>query len=518
MQCFIRREPKTTSRTKLTHKMVKYDSKCFEMATELLTHTSCIKLSSQVVNDDVIYEILMNSELPNLSALRVECNSELTHTRRLTDLVINLGNKIEKFFWDFCANEIDTMDVRAMLKSMPHLTEINIYNMKLNEPDTCDVSKKTLNITNLKSLSCYCSDSKVHEAFLNFSSKHLRRLTVFAKNSESSVNINRCFRRNKTLRKVSLYGSFMNLHAIRHLTQLNHLYIEQCVDSKTFNAICQLRNLSFLDVSVTNISSCVVPQLRQLSCLKNLVMRSHENYCNNTEQFEQLSLIHIPNLRSVQLEMGNVSTSEATLAHFGSNFPHLESFEMRLTENRNIYDFIVNLKQLESLSLNFSLEANSPDSFATYFAGMQEEISEINLRNLSLNFLNIGSKVFDDNDKTLLKIVNFLPSLRALSVQGIVFSFEEVFLKNLWNVWHRIEELDLNFVANDCKDYKNELKHFIRLMELLDDHTVSLSFSMQCLTHFEALKTDFKRLGIDGGALVEMTYDDDYFKIQLDSF
>lgn len=264
------------------------------------------------------------------------------------------------------------------MKKLNNVKEISVHNLRMTKSDD-ERSETVLNLPNLRSLSSYCEDQNAHKAILKIASKNLRRLIIYSKNSICTLNINRFFWRNRNLLKVSLYGSFKNLYALRHITQLQQLYIEDClIESKSFLAICRLRNLIFLDVSITKVSSCVLSNMNRMSCLKTLVLRSQEDY-DSTDHFNALSMVAIPNLHSMQLKIGNVAITEETLMRFRTNYSDLKTLEINYTENRNVYDFIEHLKQLESVTINFSLLEGSNNSLSSYFAGMVNQDSGLKL-------------------------------------------------------------------------------------------------------------------------------------------
>lgn len=376
-------------------------------------------------------------------------------------------------------------------------------------------SFKVINLPHLRSLSCYGNDPEVQKIILRIGSKSLKRFTIFSKSpTENSFNVSRFFRRNLNLRKVSLYGSFTKIHALRQLHRLSSLFIENCLDRhKSFTAICKLDNLSFLDVNIANVTSTAISNLKRLTCLRNLILRSSED----GDHFNNISLIEFPNLLTLQLKLGNVSTSEDCLTQLATNNPQLSSLEMSFSENRNVYDFIENSKQLESLSLSFSLdESLTNESFSTYFAGLYQRVENSKLTNLTLNFFAFPKKTTDDNDSTVLRILNFLPNLESLNIQGIVFSLDKDFLLNILNVWQGLEELDLDFVSCDCKTLQMELEILNQIMNLLEEFSFSLSFHLQCVTHYERTKNDIRTLGLSSDVELTVTDDDpEYFKIGL---
>jgi hypothetical protein len=453
----------------------------------------------------------MCSELPNMTTLRINLKTEPIDLKRLKTLATQFGNQIESFHWDFCEVEVDAADFSDMLAPMVNLKVLTVYNVTAGGESAVAI----LNLANLTSLSCYCNDSNIQNIVLKIKSKNLQRFTMFSNDCHCSFNVNRFLRRNKSLKKLSLYGNFKNLYALRHLKSLQNLYVEQCLDNdNTFNAICGLNDLRFLDISVENVSSCVITNLQRLNNLTNLVLRSDYDV---TKHFEQLTTTNIPNLKSLQLDLGNISTSEEVLAKFGSTYHQLEKFEITFSENRNVYDFLESLKNVKNLSINFEFQEDYCDSLSNYFAGMQSQIDETNLRVLSLNFIKFHQNTDkSNNDNILLKIVNFLPRLKALSVQGIEFSFDEVLLENLLNVWHRIKELDLSFTSTDCKDFDSEFTAFHTLTDLLEEFSLSLIISLQCMTHFEKFKASLSELESKKIGNISLSYDKDYFHVELD--
>lgn len=315
------------------------------------------------LNDDSIFDQCICRRASNVKAMSLECDSSLVDESRLRSLVIKLGSQTESFNLDFCDNEINEKDFDEVLKSMTKAKTINIHQIKIKSQKK---GTSIISLPELRSLTCYCNDPRIDLSVLKVSSKNLKRFTIYLKDCETSPSLNRFFKRNKGLTKVSLYGSFINIYAIRHLKQLSYLYIDECLEgNKTFVAICSLHNLEFLDVDITNVSTCAIKNLNKLTCLKKIVLRGQNNY-DSSNHFETLAVLHIPNLQSMQLNLGNVATHEKTLLLFETNFSHLESLEMTFHENRNVFDFIACLRHLDSLHLNFTMyESSSSDSFSS---------------------------------------------------------------------------------------------------------------------------------------------------------
>lgn len=134
---------------------------------------------------------------------------------------------------------------------------------------------------------------------------------------------------------------------------------------------------------------------------------------------------------------------------------------------------------------------------------------------LALNFHNFGDMLSEDSDKTLLKIITNLPKLESLDIQGVNFKFETEFLENILNVWEGIEELELTFASNDCRDYKTEFETFSRLTQLLSSYSIKFKIPLQCPTHYNRIKNNFAGLqSFDN--VTTITDDPDYFKGQLE--
>ena len=463
--------------------------------------------------------MLMCSGFPNDSTLRIDCKTDLLYPERLKNLSKEFYNKIEYFHWDFQKAEIDSADFLDILSLMENLKELTVYGIKTKHIDNIHqllTSSETLNFPSLISIFSYTNDSNIQNIILSIRAKNLKRFTMFTKDSNCSLNLNRFLKRNRNLQKLSLYGKFSNLYAIRHQTNLQHLYFETCLDhSNTFNAICNLRNLLFLDINIGNISACAIPNLKKLDNLKKLVLRGEESSSEVT-LFRNLSLISISNLESITLEIDNISTSEDNLTNFATNFSQLKNFEIILTENRNVYDFLENLKAVENLSLNFEFYEISGENLSSFFAGFQSEITSSKLKVLNLNFINFSQKPNEDNNKALLKIINFLPQLNTLTIQGIQFSFDKVLLQNLLNIWRKVEELDLEFASEDCKEFNQELLLFARLCQLVEEFCFSLNISLQCKTHLEKFKENLRYVDEKDLGEVSLCYDQDFFSFKVD--
>ena len=464
------------------------------------------------LNNDEVYKSFMCSDFSSVSTLRVNCKTDLIHPERLKILTKKLSKEIKNFHWDFYTTEIHTADFVEILASMENLKELSIYGIKTKASTTL----VGLNFPSLISISSYTNDSSVQNIILTIKARNLERFTMFTKDCNCSFNINRFLRRNRNLRKLSLYGEFSNLFSIRHQTNLQFLYIEGCLDhSNTFNAICNLRNLLFLDISMGNVPPEAISNLTKLNKLKKLVLRGEENL-NETTLFGNLSLISISNLESITLEIDNISTSEDNLAKLSTNFPQLENFEIVLYENRNVYDFLEKLKAVKNLSLNFEFCEISGENLSSFFAGFQSEISSSKLKVLNLSFINFSQKQNEENNKALLKILNFLPQLGTLTIQGIQFSFNEEFLQNLINIWRNLEEIDLEFASGDCKEFEPELLLFARLCQCVEEFCFSLNITLQCKTHLEKFKENLRSFKEKDLGEVSLCYDQNFFSIKVD--
>lgn len=460
----------------------------------------------------------MSSDLLDLKSLRIECDESLIDPCRLHDFIRNFCHRIKKLYWHFCDVEIDPNEVAETFKSISNLKVVSIYNMKLKESFLDEDSVSEISLPELRSLSCYSSVVNVQKLILKFTSKKLKRFTNFSKECGTSLNVKRFFKKNKNLQTVALYGCYSNLYSIRHLKQLTHLYIDelQCIDSsKIFGAICKLKELIHLDVSITAVSPSFLSSMKNLTSLKYLVLRSNDNSCECSEKFEVISSVCIPNLQTIHINIGNVSTDKEALEKLSSNCAELESFEMSFSENRDVFDFIESFSKLEKMTLNFTLDSHTCDNFSAYFAGMQNIIDESKLRSLNLHFVNFIEANQEDCDKTLVKIINLIPSLTDLSIVGIKFSLDAVLLKNMLNVWHQIEDLDLSFFSADCRNFRHELGNLKSLIEPLCEFSISLDISMQCLIHLEQFKSDIRELEINDMITIGMAYDANYFKVKL---
>ncbi len=351
---------------------------------------------------------------------------------RIEVIAKNLGSRIKKVkFW--CSRQGETpkvsdSDLMAILKLLPNVEELILFNIYVCSHNHRGSSQKELNLLKLKKLNLnYCSFDNAR--FLDLIPSNVLTDLIFTFDSLDETIYQNFFNRQAKIKKLEIFEN--DLLNVDHL-ELEHLKISSDVDFTTmlmqqkklkyidfavswidgqvFDAVLQLKDLEVLRTLIDQVPCTLFKQLTQLKHLKELRIDSHCSF--DCGHLLTLSTMNDMMIEKLTLYFVQRDIPKEIFIQMSKNFLKLKHIQL---ENRSIQNLITIAEYfptMESIMMDFFGIFYPPDVMEIDNYGHRHE----NLKQIVITNLNTSDV---PNTKPLLKFCNSCPNLERIWLSNL---------------------------------------------------------------------------------------------------
>ena len=399
----------------------------FQIHGETVRNLEWSNWSEFILKEDDIIDLLNN--LPNLEEMELSSwNVEFLKLESSVEKLLNL-QKLKKLNLSSYKHFI----VEFLEKHLPENVVEHLIIDRMTIP--VDVLKKFYDkqksIQNLDFDGSEYSDAGI---FKNLRLTHLRCLINDSETQENQHEfLNALIRSQPELKYLDVFTS--------------GCYCFSFVDGDNFNEITKLKFLDTLKMSIDEIPTELIVDIKKLKNLKHLQLEIGQK--SSIETLNELSLLKLP-IESLYLRLMNFEIPKNVYQQLGENH-ELKSLRIKLGTWHPITFFIESFPSLESLSIRFG-EANNTVELSHVFSGEDLKIHE-KIKNLDFTFW--GSELI--TCEKLLKLLSSFPNLKNLKISS-KFPFTAEFFNFLSLNLDRVKNLDITGIwVNRDEEYPKEV-------------------------------------------------------------
>lgn len=362
---------------------------------------------------------------------------------RIEEIAKKFGGRIKKIKL-FCSIQSETptitdLDLIAILKFLPNLEELTLFNIYIHSEITDIHPPNELDLLQLKTLDLnYCVLD--NNLLLDLIPANILTDLVFTFDSPDETIYQKFFNRQANIKRLEIFEN--ELLNFEHL-DLNHLKISSgidfvvtlnqqkklkyldfaisWIDENVFDTVLKLSDLETLRTLIDLVPSRVFKRLTELKHLKELRIESHSSF--DCGHLLTLSMMTGMQLERLTLYYGKIEIPKEILIQISKNFAQLKHIQIVNRSIQNLVTVAENFPNMESILMDF---------FAIFYAPGILEVSD-GLRHEHLKQLVITNLNSSDMRSTqpLLKFCNSCPNLERIMLSTLtdirLSDIEEIF-------------------------------------------------------------------------------------------